>query len=85
MGANGIEKDIPAHLYCERYDMHDAPRPSSFDDALSVDSPIDDTSQSYANVISELALAGNGVFSFTDSHFFTADAVHLLSFCVLTD
>jgi len=60
--------------------MHDPLRPSSFDDTLSVGRPIDDTSQSYANVISELAFARHGVFSFTDSRYFTARCCSFIEF-----
>ena len=43
--------------------MHDVLRPSSFDDELADSMPTDDTSLSYANVISELAMVRDGVLA----------------------
>jgi len=69
-------------LCCEQYrsDLHDVLRPLLFDDMLCVSRPINDTSSSYADVISELAMVSDGVLVFTDSYFSIADARCIIEF-----
>jgi len=67
---------------CERYHLYlcDMLCPFSFDDMLYVGRPIDEMSLSYADVIRELAVVRDGVLTFTDSHFSTADACSSIDF-----
>jgi len=67
---------------CECYHLYlcDMLCPFLFDNVLSVSRPVDDMSLSYADVIRQLAMIRDGVLTFTDSHFSTADTCSFIYF-----